>query len=176
VHAEDALLVIDMQVALLAGSPRLDSAGLVSRINDLARRVRASGGRVIFVRHTEGSGDLKAGAPGWQILPDFEIDERDERIEKSTCDCFASTNLSALLPLDRTGRLIITGFATDFCVDTTVRSAAVRGYEVWAPEDGHIASDRPHLSAQQVIQHHNYVWKNFIGARGPINGTRISDL
>lgn len=175
-NTRDALLVIDMQVALFAGSPRLDAAGLMSRINDLAGRLRPAGGRVIFVRHTEESGDYKANAPGWQIVSDLHVDKLDNVIAKSTCDCFASTELSSLIPLETTRRLIITGCATDFCVDTTVRSAAVRGYNVWAPQDGHTTADRPHLSARQVIQHHNYIWSDFIGARGPVNVARMSDL
>jgi nicotinamidase-related amidase len=176
VNEGDALLVIDMQVALFAGSAKFDAVGLVSRINRLSRQIRDSGGRVVFVRHTEDSGDFKAGNAGWQLLPDLEVDEQDDVISKSTCDCFAATELSTLIPPQAARRLIITGCATDFCVDTTVRSAAVRGYDVWAPEDGHTTADRPHLSAEQVIQHHNYIWSDFIGARGPVNITRMSDL
>ncbi len=67
-------------------------------------------------------------------------------------------------------------YATEFCVDTTVRSAAVLGYHVWAPEDGHTTSDRPHLPAEKVIQHHNYIWSEFIGARGAINTTPMAEL
>jgi nicotinamidase-related amidase len=177
VNANDVLLVIDMQVALFADGSRLDAPGLVSRINALAGRVRASGGRVIFVRHTDESGDdYRAGTPGWQLLPDLDVDEQDEVIAKSTCDCFEGTELSSLIPVDSTGRLIITGCATDFCVDTTVRSAAVRGYDVWAPQDGHTTADRPHLSAEQVIRHHVYVWSEFIGARGPVKTASMSHL
>lgn len=173
----DALLVVDMQVALFKGSPpRHDAAGLISRINDLARRIRGLGGHVVFVRHTEEHGDYKANTEGWQLLPDLEVLDQDSKIGKSTCDCFGSTGLDALLPLADTRRLIVTGCATDFCVDTTVRSAAIRGYDVWAPQDGHTTADRPHLSAIQVIEHHNYVWSDFIGPRGPINITRTADV
>ena len=58
--------------------------------------------------------------------------------------------------------LVIVGCATDFCVDTTVRSAAARGYQVIVPSDGHTTRDRPHLSAQQVIAHHNYMWADLL--------------
>ena len=175
-RAEDVLLVIDMQVGLFAGGSKFDAAGLVARINRLSRRTRDSGGRVIFVRHTQDGGPFEAGGPAWQLLPELEVEEQDDVIEKSTCDCFAATELAALVPPEATGRLIITGCATDFCVDTTVRSAAVRGYDVWAPEDGHTTSDRPHLSEEQVIRHHNYIWSDFIGARGSVNVTRMSEL
>ena len=62
--------------------------------------------------------------------------------------------------------LIITGCATDFCVDTTVRAAGSHGYEVTVAGDAHTTRDRPHLSAVAVIQHHNYVWADLILPRG----------
>jgi nicotinamidase-related amidase len=176
VKAQDVLLVIDMQIGLFEGGTKFDSAGLVARINRLARRIRDRGGRVIFVRHTQDGGPFEAGAPAWQLLPELDVEEQDQVIAKSTCDCFAETELAALIPRESTGRLIITGCATEFCVDSTVRSAAVRGYDVWAPEDGHTTSDRPHLSAEQVIGHHNYIWSGFIGARGAAHITRMSDV
>jgi nicotinamidase-related amidase len=173
--ARDALLIVDMQVALFRSAPRHDAAGLVARLNRLARRIRGGGGRVVWVRHTEPSGDYAAGTEGWQILPELEVDERDAFIGKATCDCFQGTGLAALIPLAETRRLIVTGCATDFCVDTSVRSAAVRGYDVWAPGDGHTTADRPHLAAEQIIRHHNYVWSEFIGARGPVDVAPVAD-
>lgn len=172
----DVLLVVDMQVGLFAGGAKFDAAGLVARINRLSRNIRAAGGRVIFVRHTQAGGPFEAGGTAWQLLPELDVDEQDHVIAKGTCDCFAGTGLASLVPPDAGARLIITGCATDFCVDTTVRSAAVLGYDVWAPEDGHTTSDRPHLPAEKVIQHHNYIWSEFIGARGPINTTPMAEL
>ena len=173
---EDVLLVIDMQVGLFAEGNKFDAEGLVARINGLSRKTRETGGRVIFVRHTQENGPFEAGSPSWQVLPELDVDPLDRLIAKSTCDAFAGTGLATLIPPESKGRLIITGCATDFCVDSTVRSAAVRGYDVWAPEDGHTTSDRPHLTAEQVIRHHNYIWADFIGVRGPVSITRMSDL
>jgi hypothetical protein len=65
-------------------------------------------------------------------------------------------------------RVIITGWATDFCVDTTVRSCTARGFQTWAPADGHTLADRPHLTAVKVIEHHNYVWSDLIAPGGPV--------
>ncbi len=42
-----------------------------------------------------------------------------------------------------TDALNITGWATDYYLDETVRSALVRGYPTVVPSDGHTASDRP---------------------------------
>ena len=64
-------------------------------------------------------------------------------------------------------RLIITGWATDYCVDTTVRSALARGYPTVVPSDGHTAANRPHLPAEKIIEHHNAIWADFIAPGGP---------
>ena len=64
-------------------------------------------------------------------------------------------------------RLIITGCATDFCVDTTIRAAASRNFEVVVVEDGHTTADRPHVDALSVMRHHNWVWENLIHPRSP---------
>ena len=42
----------------------------------------------------------------------------------------------------RDGGLLVTGCATDFCVDTTVRVAASRDYEIVVVADGHTTADR----------------------------------
>ena len=74
---------------------------------------------------------------------------------------FASLRASAI------DRLIITGCATDYCVDTTVRSALARSYPTTVPSDGHTTSDRPHLPATKIIEHHNAIWSDFLAPRGP---------
>lgn len=62
-------------------------------------------------------------------------------------------------------RVIVTGWATDQCVDSTVRSAISRDYHVVAVRDGHTVSDRPHLAAPEVIRHHNWVWSDLLTNR-----------
>ena len=58
--------------------------------------------------------------------------------------------------------VVITGCATDFYVDATIKAAASREYFVLAPGDGHATADRPSLSAEQVMDYHNWVWRNLI--------------
>jgi len=162
-----ALVVIDMQQGLFA-APRRDAAGMVQRLNGLAKRVRHGGDIVIFVQHDgpEGS-SLHPHAPGWHLLSDLEAEAGDHFIRKSSCDCFLDTPLGTLLEKEGVQRLIITGCATDYCVDTTVRSALGRGFSTIVPSDGHTCSDRPHLPAAEVIEHHNAIWADFIAPAGP---------
>ncbi len=163
-----ALLIIDMQAGLFAGpSPRYDAQGVIRRINDIARAVRAAGGIVIFIQH-EDQGGLVPETEGWQILPDLERMDSDLTLRKQACDSFYETNLPGLLDQHHARELIITGCATDFCVDTTVRAAASRDYEVVVVEDGHTTRDRQHLDAQTIIRHHNYMWAGLILPRNQV--------
>ena len=165
-----ALLVIDMQVGLFgADTPRHDANGIVERINALGRVVRQAGGTVVFIQHDGPPGDVfEPGREGWKILPSLEREEGDLVVHKSACDAFYQTDLAETLRKHGATRLIVTGCATDFCVDTTVRAAASRDYEVVAVADGHTTADRPHVDAVSVIRHHNWLWQNLIHPTRPI--------
>lgn len=159
-----ALLVIDMQVGLFGkDTPRHDADGVVGRINALARAVRQARGIVIFVQHDGPQGDtFEPGTDGWTILPSLERQDGDVVVHKRACDAFYETDLSEILQEHHARQLIVTGCATDFCVDTTVRAAASRDYEIVVVEDGHTTADRPHIDAVSVIRHHNWLWQNLI--------------
>lgn len=151
-----------MQVGCFAGEPpRADQEGTVRRINALAGAIRP-GGLVVFVQHTDGEEGLARGSDAWRLLPALDRDPGDQTVEKTGCDSFLETRLDGLLRARGVTDLVIVGCATDFCVDTTVRSAAAQGYRVTVPADGHTTRDRPHLSAAQIIVHHNYMWADLL--------------
>lgn len=157
-----ALLVIDLQVGCLGGSPpRLDLEGTLDRVNALAEAMRKSG-VVIFVQHTDAAEGLERGSANWALSPALARDAADLLIEKNACDAFLETNLDKMLRQRGVTELIIVGCATDFCVDTTVRSAAAHGYQVTVASDGHTTRDRPHLSAKKIIEHHQYMWTDLL--------------
>jgi nicotinamidase-related amidase len=164
------LLVIDMQVGLFGPeSPRYDTDGVVARINDLARAVRRAGGMVVFIQHDGPPGDVfEPGREGWRLLPSLERSDVDPVVHKRACDAFYETELAQVLDKRGAMRLVITGCATDFCVDTTIRAAASRDYEVVVVEDGHTTADRPHVDAVSAIRHHNWVWENLIHPKARI--------
>jgi nicotinamidase-related amidase len=156
-----ALIIIDMQVGLFANTVRFDSEGVIQRINAIAKTIHGIGGMIIFIQH-EDDDAFAPGSKGWEILPDLVRRGNEPTIRKQACDSFYKTNLAEILNQQGITKLIITGCATDFCVDTTIRAAASLDYEVTVVKDGHTTADRPHLKAEQIIQHHNYVWKNLI--------------
>lgn len=165
----NALIVIDMQLgSFTPRSVRHDALGVVSRINLLAEKARAAQGSVIFVQHDGPLGDPHhPEAPGWHLLPELEVRQEDRFVRKTACDAFLDSGLDEVLRSAAIRRLLVTGCATDYCVDTTVRSALARGYETVVPADGHTTAERPHLSAAKIIEHHNAVWSDFISPAGP---------
>ena len=159
----DVILVVDMQVGLLEGVPKHDLSSVIERINRLTAMVRGRSGKVIWIRHCGRSGDgFEPHTAGWAFLPALMRHCEDIVIEKTLNDPFAGTLLKETLNRFAPDRLIIVGWATDFCVDATVRSAVSCGHHVVAVADGHTLSDRPHLDAATVIRHHNWVWSGLI--------------
>jgi len=172
----DALLVVDMQVGLLNGDPKHDLAGVIERINRLARSVRDRGGRVIFIQHCGAKGDdFEPGTPGWALLGELHRDPADLIARKSLNDPFAGTDLAAHLADLKPDRVLVTGWATDLCVDAAVRSAVSNHHNVVVVTDGHTLSNRPHLDAVSVIGHHHWVWSELITQRS-IRLARVDEL
>ena len=169
--AMKALLVIDMQVGLLdSETPPRDVESVVQRINHVARVMRMSNSPVLFVQHHGQKGDgFVPGESGWQFLPTLEKTPSDLVVSKTTCDAFYNTELDSLLRKHQVGELLVSGWATDFCVDTTIRAAASREYEITVISDGHTVADRPHLDAASIIRHHNSTWADLL-----VPGRKIS--
>jgi nicotinamidase-related amidase len=162
----DAMLIVDMQVGLRNGDPKHDLDGVIERINRLAAKVREHSGTVIFVQHCGRQGDdFEPQTPGWALLPELFRDPADVVVQKNLNDPFAGTELKQRLKAIAPDRVLITGWATDLCVDTTVRSAVENHHHVVVVADGHTLSDRPHLDAVSVIRHHHWVWRNLITQR-----------
>ena len=78
------------------------------------------------------------------IQPDSELSNISDKIhlpenynliEKHQYDAFYETGLSEILESERVETVIITGVMTNLCVETTARSAFVRGYETILPVD-----------------------------------------
>lgn len=158
---ETALLVIDVQRGFFDGNripPVFDSERVLARIGDVILRARAVGLPVVYVQHAGGSGHLlERGSEGWQIHPDIEPRKGDTAIAKTTPDSFCETRLKAELASLDAKNLIVVGNQTEFCVDTTCRSACSLGYRVTLLKDGHSTWDSEHLKARQIIDHHNSV-------------------
>jgi nicotinamidase-related amidase len=177
-----ALLIIDMQNAgFPEGLFRYDADGVIQRINQLATAMRKAGNKVLFIQH-DGTKE-NAYIPGtgdWVIIPSLHQKEGDIYIGKTANDAFYKSALETTLDDLGIKELIITGWATDYCVDTTVRSALARDYYITVASDAHTCGNRPHLDADKIIPHHNYIWANMTPTNGTIQvvdtGTIIEQL
>jgi nicotinamidase-related amidase len=173
-----ALLIIDMQVGSFGkGADRHDVSGLIDRLNILSGHMRESGGTVIYVQHDGPPDDPHfPGKPGWEVLPALVKKPDDLVVRKTSCDSFLDTNLEDVLRGIGAEELIITGCATDYCVDTTIRSALAKRYATTVPTDGHTTANRPHLTAVQIMEHHHAVWSDFIAPTGPARLTTCAEI
>jgi nicotinamidase-related amidase len=77
------------------------------------------------------SGAFQKGSWGADIIEDIPVAEDDILIEgKRGLDCFASTNLDFILRANDIRTVALAGFLTNCCVESTMRSAYERGYQV----------------------------------------------
>ncbi len=161
---KNCLLVVDMQVGLFGmETPRFDSENVIKRINQLSVSIRENNGKIIFIQHNDAKGEcLEPGTPQWEILPELIRQKSDLLINKTANSAFYKTNLEQVLAGLKPDQLIITGCATDFCVDSTIKSAVNRDFAVTVVTDTHTTADRPHLDAETIIKHYNFVWEHLL--------------
>ena len=162
-----ALLVIDVQNGMfLEEYPVYNSEKLVQTIKSLIEKARLSLTPVIYVQHNEGEGaPLATGTTGWEIIPEIAPEEHDLIIQKKTPDSFYQTPLDQELKKRSITHLVIVGIQTEICVDTTTRSAFGHNYKVTLVTDAHGTFNSEHLTAEQIIHHHNDVLQWFSDTR-----------
>ncbi|MDQ0939016.1 nicotinamidase-related amidase [Streptomyces sp. V1I1] len=158
-HAS-ALLVIDMQNALVAIAHRAGET--VAAITGLRERAKAAGVPVVTIQH-QGDG-LEAGTEGWRIVPELAPGADEAVVHKTSADSFLDTDLDKTLKVLGVTEVVVTGFATEICVDTTARQALSHRYDLVLVADGHTTSHRPdtgeYASPMQSIAHHNEIFRH----------------
>lgn len=172
-----ALLIIDAQRALFQSTPPpWKGTEVISRINKCAAVARAASALVILVQHdgTEAEG-VAPGSEGWGFHPELKTVTTDLIVRKTTCDAFYETSLESELRRRGIRHLIITGYATEFCIEATVRSAVSRDYIVTVVSDAHTTHDSEVLKAEAIIRHHNHTWPACTSKR-PIQMRRADEL
>lgn len=156
--AHCALLVIDMQSALVAGAYR--EKAVLAALSGTISRGRKAGLPIIFVQHNHASfAPMQQGAPGWQLHPDLAAADSDLRVEKTASDAFYQTSLQQELEQLGVDTLIMAGMQTEYCVDATARRALSQGFDVILLGDCHTTGDAA-LSAAEIITHHNLTLAN----------------
>jgi len=160
-HTEFAVVVIDVQTGLFnTDPPPHEATEVIHRINFVTGRARAAGVRVFTVQH-DGPPDgdwLVPFSDSWKLHPDLQRESGDVAIRKTTGDAFYGTDLERQLRSAGVRSLILGGYATEFCVDSTLRNATSKGFEVIVLADAHTTNDAPLLKAATIRQYFNWVW------------------
>ena len=128
--ADSTLVMIDCQNTYTRGVMELDGvAGALDQAAELLQRARSAGIPVIHVQHDDGEGGLydvraEIGQIAEQVAP-----EGDEPvIVKGFPNSFVQTELDDRLKDIGAQNLVITGFMTHMCVNSTARGAFNLGY------------------------------------------------
>ncbi len=162
-HPRQALLVIDVLQGIFELPVSLhDEEGFLDRLCATIQAAREVQIPIVYLQHTGPPGSpFERGSAGWQIHPRLAPHGSDRVIAKEHPDAFQGTALDPFLRESGVGEIIVAGFATEGCIDTTVRSGYSLGYRVVLVADGHTTTDGEVLSAPQIIAHHNAVLARF---------------
>jgi nicotinamidase-related amidase len=96
-------------------------------------------------------GAIALGQPGTAFHPDLDADV-DLIIAKPRVNAFYGTNLDPALRANRIERLVITGVSSAWAVQSTVRDAHDRDYQVFVLEDAcAAASEEEHQSSMALL-------------------------
>ena len=98
------------------------------------------------------AGDVGQEASGYDIVPELAPHPQDVVIPKRGYDAFMDTDLDRFLRCRGITDLIITGTVVNWCVDSTVRGAFHRGYNVLVVADAVSGFDHAGLTGEQWVQ------------------------
>jgi len=174
-----ALLIIDMQEALVPVIWRGDE--LTERIAALARAARDRHVPVIGTQQTGPAGSpLEQDGPGWQLTAGLGMQHADLRLRKTATDSFFGTDLADLLAARDVDTVIVTGVATDYCVEATAQSALSHGLDVILVSDGHAPAARGNpeagLAPRQIIDHYNWALSHAIHPGGEVTLSAAAEV
>ena len=150
-----ALLVVDVQNrAVELGPYRGDE--VLENIRALVDACRGAGVDVIYVQHDEPIGtEGEPGSVGWEIHASVRPQPGERIFRKEHNSAFRGTDLQHHLEERAVATLIVVGIQTEYCVDTTVRVAFEKGFEVIIPECTNTTYDNGEVSAAQIYELHN---------------------
>ena len=153
----EALLIIDVQNGFFSDpkEPVYNENQLIHNINRLIDSFRKRGKPVIFARHIDD--DLVKGTFAWEVYIQVHAKSEDIYMDKTTPDSFLNTDLQHILKDHSIQTLVIAGLQTDYCIDTTCRSAFGKGIPVVLASDAHSTYDNSFMKAAKIIEYHNKI-------------------
>ncbi len=169
----DAVAGVMAETDMLANTVRLVKAARARGVAILHAPITFAPGYGELTRHpygilkgiVDGNAFLK-GSWGAAIVDDLAPAPEDIIIEgKRGLDTFASTNLDFILRSKGIHTLVLGGFLTNCCVESTMRSAYERGYDVITLVDC--------LAATSSAAHHNAIEHDYPMFSRPMPSTEV---
>ena len=162
-----ALIIIDMQIMPFiwkdyGGKELYRCENLLSNVKGLIEKARGADAPIYYIVYTEKGDSLRAeNQPLWHVYPEVAPMDTDHLIIKYNADSFYNTELDNMLKQRGIENIVLCGVQTEYCVDTTCRSAFTHGYHIELAADGHSTFDSSDLRAEQIVRHHNAVLSIF---------------
>lgn len=129
-----ALLVIDVQNEYFSGKlPVTHPANSLANIQRGMDAAHAAGVPVVLIQHAAPQPDsavFRRGSKEWELRPEIASRPHDALIHKHLPGSFTSTELETWLRQRGIDTVVIAGYMTQMCCDTTARQAAHLGLQV----------------------------------------------
>lgn len=157
-----AVIVIDVQKKFFSGQAAAYRANdVIDGINRVTDAARSKDAPVFFVQHeSDANGPLAHGSDAWQLPASLVREQNDGTIFKTVGDSFQNTSLAEQLREKDIDSVLLCGYASEFCVNATARRAELLGLRTMVVSDLHTTHDKPHLTADKIVEHQNFVWTN----------------
>lgn len=157
----DALLVIDVQTALMEEHP-CNEANFIQNIKELIESFRTNNKPVLYVQHNGGIGDdLEHGSKGWSIYQEIEPVLSDIMIEKKFNSAFRQTALKEELDKINAKNIIICGMQTEYCIDVSVKVAFEYGYNITIVKNSTTTFDNDFSQGEKLTKYYeDKIWNN----------------
>jgi nicotinamidase-related amidase len=173
-----AVIVIDVQEMFFGGAKPAYRAGeVIDGINRLTAAARKASAPVFIVQHESAAdGPLARHSAAWQLPAALNREASDISIFKTVGDSFQNTPLLEALRERGVESVVLCGYATEFCVNATARRAELLGVQTGIASDLHTTADKPHLSADKIVEHQNFVWTHSSMSGNGVNVLPLTDI
>jgi nicotinamidase-related amidase len=132
--AKRALLVIDVQNEYFTGKlPVSHPAGSLRNVLAAMDAAQAHDVPVVAIQHTAAQPDsavFRKGSQEWELHPEVAARRHDVLIHKTLPGSFTGTRLEAWLRERGVETVVVSGYMTQMCCDTTARQAMHLGFGV----------------------------------------------
>lgn len=157
----DALIIIDMQTALVQEHP-YNEERVIENIKALLALFREKKIPVIYIRHDGGKGDeLEKGTKGWEIYSEIKPLEGEKIFDKNYNSAFRQTGLHEYLQEIGAKHIVMCGMQTEYCFDVSCKVAFEYGYQVTIAKDTTTTFDNAFATGEALAKYYeDKIWNN----------------